>query len=295
MVNRRLRDAGIKPVLACVLLLSGFVGFSVYLFSKTSFVVYVYGLIAPAIAARFSERRRNEFLILCFGDRKAKKIRIAENLVVAVPFVLFLCYKQLFLFALASIVLSVLSAFGTSRAIAQTVMPTPFYKKPFEFAVGFRNTYLLFLVAYALTVIALAVNNFNLGIFSLLFVFAVTLGYYTQPEPEYYVWVHKYNPQQFLWNKIRTALVFSSLLCLPVVLSLIVFYPGHTGITLVFYVISCTFLTAVVLAKYAAYPNEINLVQSILLGLSIPMPFLLLAVVPYFYYTSVKRLNHLLV
>ena len=41
-------------------------------------------------------------------------------------------------------------------------MPTPFSKNPFEFTTGFRRTLLIFPLAYALTVIAINVDNLNL-------------------------------------------------------------------------------------------------------------------------------------
>lgn len=295
MVNRKLRDAGIGPIPGYIIFLSGFAGLSFYLFYRTDFAAYIYVFIALGVTAGLSERRRNEFLLLCFGDKKVRKIRIMENLLVTLPFLLFLCYKQLFLFAMALVILSVFFAFGNSRTITPVSMPTPFYKKPFEFIVGFRSTFLVLLAAYTLAVIAIAVDNFNLGAFTLLLVFATTLCYYIQPEHEYYVWVHKYSPQRFLWNKIKTAIAFSSILCLPVVLALAVFYTGHTGTLLIFYAAGCAFLVTVVLAKYSAYPEEIALPSWVLIGLSIPMPFLLIAVAPYFYYISIKRLNHLLV
>ena len=76
-------------------------------------------------------------------------------------------------------------------------MPTPFSKNPFEFTTGFRRTLLIFPLAYALTVIAINVDNLNLGIFSILLIFLIVLSFYSKPEEEYYVWVHADTPKSF--------------------------------------------------------------------------------------------------
>jgi hypothetical protein len=41
----------------------------------------------------------------------------------------------------------------------------PFYKYPFEFTVGFRTNYFMFFITYFLAIMAIHVDNFNLGIF----------------------------------------------------------------------------------------------------------------------------------
>ena len=51
----------------------------------------------------------------------------------------------------------------------------------------------------------------------------------------------------------------------------------------------------IVEAKYAAIPQKIGLLQGILFAKAMAIPPLLLAVIPYFYFKSIKRLNTILV
>lgn len=292
--SRTLKAIGLQPAVACIVLAAGFAGLSVYLFEKTEFAVYIYISGALALAGKFSETRRNDFLKLCFNHNKLRIVRITENLIVIFPFLVFLAFQQRFVPGAVLIVLTVLLALSSFRTNLNVTIPTPFSKKPFEFTVGFRNTYYLIAAAYLLNIVAVSIDNFNLGVFSLLLVFAITLSYYTKPEPAYYVWTYSLGPGKFLLKKIKTALGLSFGLALPVIVLLGVFYPASAGILLVACVTGWAFLAYIISAKYASYPDELNLPQSIFLALCIWFPPLLLALVPYFFRKSESRLGRLL-
>ncbi len=294
LLSRKLSDTGVNPLLGVLLAIALFIGLSVYLFSKVAYAPYVLSLIAIGVISNLSETRRNEFLKICFGDAKFKQLRVVENLIVALPFILFLCYKLLFLFALCLAIVAVLLALSSFSTSLNFTIPTPFYKKPFEFTVGFRNTFYLFAVAYALAIIAVWANNFNLGIFALLFVFAITLSYYAKPENEYFVWSHNLSVNQFLFDKLTTAFLYSTVLALPVVAILGVGFINQLHFALLFLLPGYAFLMCVVLAKYSAYPNEMSLPQGLLLAMCVWFPPALIAVIPYFFIRSGKRLQYLL-
>jgi hypothetical protein len=282
------------PWLAYLVATIAFVGFSLYLFYKTEYATIIYLLIALAVTAKFSEARRNEFLTICFGNNKKRNLRILENMLVILPFLAFLGYKKQLFYSLILLVTAVVMALVNLHVAQNIVIPTPFYKKPFEFAVGFRNSFYIIIAAYGLAVVAVGVDNFNLGIFAMLLVFVVSLGFYTRPENEYYVWISSKKPPGFLVEKIKIATIYVSFLALPIAVALAWIYPSYWHITLLFTVIGYLFLWNIILAKYAAYPGEMNLPEGILIAISISFPPLLLALIPLFYSKSVKKLNLLL-
>ena len=210
MTNRKFKDAGFSPLLAYILLTALFVALSITLFQKTAFAQYFYFLLALNLIGNLSDTRRAEFLKITFGDIQLKKIRITENLICSIPFLVFLLYKQLFISAGLLLVMVTILALVNFRTTFNFTIWTPFSKRPFEFTAGFRNTFYIFFSAYVLTIIAVLVNNFNLGVFAMLLVFATTLSYYSKPENEYFVWIHDLKPTVFLLSKIKTALLFSS-------------------------------------------------------------------------------------
>ena len=294
MTNRRFKDNGFNPFFAHVILAVGFSGLSIYLFKMTEFAEYIYLLSALTIVGNLSETRRTEFLKICFGERQLKIIRITENLIYSMPFLAFLLYKQLFVSAGLLFTSTVILALVNFRTSLNFTIWTPFSKQPFEFTSGFRNTFYLFFLAYTLSVIAVFVNNFNLGVFSMLLVFATTLSYYTKPENEFYVWTYNRNPRQFLFGKIKTAILYSSSLAIPIALVLAVFYYQNIGLILLFFAIGWAFLTAVIFAKYSAYPDEMNIPQGILLAICLWFPPVLIVLIPFLFRKSENQLSSLL-
>lgn len=294
MTNRRFKDTGFEPLLAYLVLTVGFVGLSIYLFGKTEFAEYIFMLSALTLIGKLSETRRIEFLKFCFGDTKLKKIRVTENLICSLPFLIFLLYKQLFLSALLFFVLATILALMHFRTTLNFTIWTPFSKRPFEFTTGFRNTFYLFFAAYSLTAIAISVNNFNLGVFAMLLVFATTLSYYSKPENEYYVWTYNVNAKEFLYSKIKTAILFSTSLALPIAVAIAIFYTQNIDTLSLFFLVGWAFLISVIVSKYSAYPDEMNITQGILLALCIWFPPILIVLIPYLFKKSESRLNSLL-
>lgn len=294
MTNRKLKGFGLEPILGYLLISAAFTGLSVFLFHKTEFAQYAYILISLALTSKLSEIGRNDFLKLCFNNNQYKLLRVLENFSASLPFLIFLLYKQSYFSSIILIVVSLLLALISFKTSLNYTIPTPFYKKPFEFTVGFRNTFFIIPIAYILTIISISVDNFNLGIFSLLLIFFVVIGFYLKPENEYFVWSFALTPKQFIIEKTKPALFFTSMLCLPIVLSLSIFYPANIGSLLVFYFVSCIFLMTIIFAKYAAYPYEMNIPEGIIIAISIAFPPLIIAFAPYFYIKSINKLKRFL-
>ena len=160
--------------------------------------------------------------------------------------------------------------------------------------VGFRNTFYIIAFAYTLTIIAVSVDNFNLGAFSLLLVLLIASSFYHKAEKDFYVWQFALSPVRFLVYKIKNALWHSFLLCFPVIVILCCFYFERAGALIVLFAWGFAFLSTVMLAKYAAYPDEINIVTGILLGACLFFPPLMVIAIPYFSHKSVDKLKIIL-
>jgi len=294
MTNRKIKEAGVNPALGYFLGLIAFVLLSEYIFHKTEFAKYLVILACLSFQLRLSEKSRTDFLLATFGDKLKNKIRVLENLIISFPFALILVYKSLFLEAIILLLCSITIALFSFHSNLNFTIPTPFSKNPFEFTTGFRKTFLIFPLTYALSVIAINVGNFNLGIFSMLLIFLVTLNYYSKPEEEFYVWVHANTPKSFLMKKMMIATKNSILLTIPITLGLLIFYPAKYDLILLFLFIGILFLWTMVLAKYSAFPSEINLPEGIIIAFAVSFPPLILLIIPYFYTKSIKNLRLIL-
>ncbi len=293
-IKRQLIEFGLNPLLGTALIITGFYGFSFYLFTKTAYANYLYCFLALNIILPYSEKSRIQFLKFTYASPCYFQIRITENVITALPFIVFLCFKHDWYPALVLLILSVILCFTSTGKIEPSVIPTPFYKKPFEFIVGFRKYLPGFVFAFFITAMSVVYQNFNLGIFSLILIFLLCLSFYIEPENEFYVWVHQLNVNRFLSDKISTAVLFATLLSLPAAISLLIFFPANFTSIIIFQAAGYCYLITMILAKYSAYPKAMHLPQGILLALCISFPPLLAAAVPLFYLQSRKRLKAIL-
>jgi len=290
-VNRHLEALGFNVMLAYLLAGLAFVGASQLLFEKIKFAQYVYVSIALWILYLQSEPNRNSYLQLLFHRKTYHFIRLIENTLIAIPFIAFLLYQNFFKAALIVIIPAWIFSFLRFAVINQLVLPTPFFKKPFEFITGFRKYYLLYAALYILLGVAIYVNNFNLGVFSLIVGLLATLNFYTKPEPLFYVWTHAFSPTQFLMYKVKTALLHSLLLAFPMVVALFIFYISYWYIICIVVLLGMLYLLLMLLGKYAYYPAEVNLKPLIALALSVLFPPFLCIVLPYFYIKAKQNLS----
>lgn len=294
MTNRKLKEAGINPYFGYFLVLLAFILLSGYIYQITDFAKYLVIFICLALQFKLSDKNRTDFLILAFGNKIKKKIRILENLFVFIPFVFILLYEYNFIEASLLFLLSIILALISFQTNFNFTIPTPFSKRPFEFSVGFRKTFFIFPIAYTLTIIAINVGNVNLGVFSMLLIYLTTLSFYTKPEQEYYVWIHSDTTKSFLKNKVIVAIKFATLLVAPILISLLISYPIEFKTILLFFLIGLLFLLTVIFAKYSVYPREINLPEGIIIIFSIFFPPILLVVIPFFYIKSINKLKGIL-
>lgn len=290
-LKRFITYSGINFFLAIIIAIVGFILLSHLIFGKINYAEYVYAASCIFFVNLLGKHDRNNFLKTIYTKSNYRKIRLIENSLAAIPFVLFLVYNQNYLTAICLLVLAVIFSFFNTLKRIYYAFPTPFYKRPFEFIAGFRKFFWLFLLSYILTIIAIEVDNFNLGIFAILITAFTCVGFYNKSEPSFFVWIYNTTPTGFLKQKSVTAIFFYSLLCLPIVITLIIFNLNYWYITLIFYFIGNLYVLVSLLGKYAYFPSEINVIQGFAIGFSIAFPPLLVIIIPIFYSKSKQKLS----
>jgi len=294
-LTRLLKTVGVPPIVGILLMTLLFLGLSKYLFSKTTYAAWIYVGIGISTISSLSLRERTDTLWLFFKRKDYYLIRILENGLIIIPFVLYLCYEAHYLLAILLFSCAFLLAIFKFNQTLHFTIPTPFKRMPFEFPMGFRKTIWFLLPTYLLTLKAIQVGNFNLGLFSLLVVLLISLSYYGDPENKYFVWIYASSSKEFLKKKIIAALSGYSLLTSPFLLTLGIAFPENTWILLGLVLMGFIFLVTLILAKYSAFPDKMNLPQAILFGLCFWFPPMLLLVIPVFYKQAKRRLNTILV
>lgn len=294
MLNRKIIDFGASLVVTYVIGPLVFILISNYLFEKTEYASYIYGLIVISFIVKLNNPIRNDFLKTIFNQNDYFKLRVIENIICSLPFILFLIYKQMLLFSLVLSLLVIILARFNFSITNNTTIPTPFGKKPFEFAVGFRKTFYVIAIAYLLTYVSIIEENFNIGIFSLLLIGIICFSYYLKLENKYFVWSFNMSSKDFLLSKLKICIVNYAFMSLPIVIALGIFFFNEIDVLSVFFILCSAYLLLIIFAKYSAYPNEMNMSQGILIAMSFLFPPMLLVLVPYFYSRAIKKLNIIL-
>jgi hypothetical protein len=294
MLNRQLIEWGIEPLIGYLVGIVVFVGISIKLFESTQYAEYLYVFFALSLVIRLSEVSRNEFLKLCYPKKEYEKLRVVENVVVATPFIVLLLFQGKIWSSVLLLLSTCLLTVFDFKSKFNFTLPTPFYKHPFEFTIGFRTNFFLFIIAYFLMVMALIVPNFNLGIFSLILVSLVCLNYYINSESEFYVWIFSMTPKEFISYKLKNIIQYSTLLYLPITIGLSVFFPEKIDVILGFQCLGYLFVFTAMLAKYSVFPEKLGLRLGIVLALTLWLPPLLLLIIPYLYIQSIKKLKEIL-
>jgi hypothetical protein len=294
-IYRHIDEFGVIPIFGFAVLIAFFIWISNALFEKTWYASYVYISIGLGLSLKLGSVKRNVFLKKCFPSETYWKLRMLENLLFILPFNLFLVYKHCYLEAFLIVIITVGISFINNLEIKSVTIPTPFGKKPFEFVIGFRTTFWLFILFYIITFISVVVGNYNLGIFGLIAVFGICMSYYSKNEPLYYVWIYVMTPKAFLHDKIKTALLFSSILAVPIVVALSSCFPlEKLQITLLFMCLGYCFIILTILGKYHNYPSQVPILQAMAILVSLMFPPLLVIIIPYFYKRAIQNLNSIL-
>lgn len=294
MLNRQLTEWGIQPVIGYAVGLFAFIGISVKLFEETQFAEYIYIVLALSLVIQLNEINRNDFLKLWYSKTEYIKIRIVENLIVSIVFITFLLFQEKYLSSILLFISACLFSLLDLKNKSSFIVPTPFYKYPFEFTVGFRSNYFLYFFAYFLTFMSISVDNFNLGIFSLILSLLSCLTYYTNSENEFYVWIFSLTPKEFIRYKLKNIILYSTILCLPILIALSLFFYTKIEIIVGFQFLGYLFIFTTMLAKYSVFPEKLNIRFGIILAITLWLPPLLLLIIPYLYIQSIKKTKEIL-
>ena len=293
-ISRYLKDGGINPILGVILLLIVFLGLSTYVFFSLSLAQYIYPGIALSLVSILGEKKRNTFLKTLLPQDQYLKIRVIENLLFVLPFILFCLLIWQLIPAIIILVLAPIFVKLNHNIVLTKAIPTPFGKKPFEYIAGFRQFFPVVIICYLLGIASYFSGNLNLNLFANIILVILPVAFFTKPEHEIFVWNYNNSSSKFLNRKINNILFNQLLLTLPLALfSAIVFSEASWGI-LIFVVLGLGVSTLSLLGKYAYYPNDFNIIQTLAIGACILFPPLLLVLIPTFYIKAKNKLTPIL-
>ena len=289
---RSLKNYNENPYAIAIVSFLIFIFISIVFLNKVPYAPYLYLLFEIGIVLSLGSRYRNQFLSSIFLKKKYIQLRILENLLVALPFIVFLLYKNQFLLVIVNVALCLALSFCNNiSSNSNFTVPSPFSKRPYEFTTGFRKTYLFLVVIYGTAIYSVIQHNHILSMCCLLAVYVVCMAFYSHLDPVFYVWIHAHSSKIFLWEKIKTAMLYSSLLSLPVVLLFILFYPANVAVTGIILIVGMAYLLTTILYVYVNFPVKTTQSQNLQYIAGLLFPPLLILIIPNFYFQAVRRLK----
>lgn len=226
-----------------------------------------------------------------FNKEDYRRVRLLENLIIASPFFLILLFHQEYLVAITLMIFASAATYMPPIGSFDIATPTPFKSKPFELIQGFRSFWPILALHYGIACIGVHVQNPNLVLFLIASTFLNSLRFFTEPEYRGFIWIHNSNSFHFLRLKIINALIGVSILVLPLVALSFIFFESQLLPIIAIISICYILLVTVILAKYSTYPNRMNIVQLILIVVSLIFPPFFIYTIALFYKKSINKLN----
>lgn len=291
IIERFLRGWGLAPWLVYVLVPILFVGIGLLVLERPNYFAYIIASLSLSGYNWLSGRKRNDFLLLHFGKSVFRKIRLIENGLVTLPFLLVFLFTGFWALALVQLLVGGAMTLRIGNRLSSFTLPTPFSRHPWEFALGFRKYWWLLLIAAFLLIMGIRAENFELSAFSwFITVFGAT-AFYQKPEPGFFVWIHAMTGRQLLNRKLLFGGLHLVMLGLPFVIALVVFFPEQWLLIAAGQLLAMLYLAMVITIKYTAYPNEIDIVKAFIMGAGFILPPLLLFIIPYHYQRAARQLG----
>jgi hypothetical protein len=293
LTSRKLKDSGFHPLFAFSFGLAMFLTVSYLLFQASEYAVYFYLLPLIFIFNLLAKKKRNIFLQSVFKTKEYREIRLIENMLLTLPFIVVSLYFKVFLYPVLAFPLLVIFSFFMIDSRNSMSLPTPFLKHPFEFIIGFRKSILLFIGILIICIYGVYVLNYALAAFSIALLLLLVISYIAVLEHVYFVWIYNKTATQFLMYKMKITFLFSFLIVFPFAVIILFYFSTYLWITLGFILLFLIIACLAILVKYSVYPAEINIPEVILIASTVIFPPLLLLTIPYFYSKAKNQLNRL--
>ncbi len=292
----------IQPVVGMALLAGAQVAGSALVFYKLSYAyaLPVYSVLALATVMQLQNKASNDFLGRNTDKTTFFKAKLAENELIVAPFVLFLLYKQSWLYAagVATIVVPYSwYSFSMPRPrLGQ--MPTPYPAHSFEFLNGFRMYFAAYITHAGVLALGIFANNYYICLLSFILLLFVMISYYGVVEEPFYIWVFRSGASSFLWQKVKTLAVNYLLTFAVFTIVTGAFYHEQFAITAWCLLLGLLGLCGSMLIKYQFYPSAfiIQLSQMIFLGLAVASalaPAAILILTAYLVFAFTRARNRL--
>jgi len=281
-IERWCIEIGLHPILSYFVVIVGFFAFVELLYYKTDHAPLILSFLSLYFIQGLSDNDKTEFLQR-LSQNNYRQIRLAENMIACVPASIILFVKGNILIGLVHIVLCILLSQWRRKSSLSRTYQNWFSKYPFEFTSGIRLLFPISLLAYFLCFMSIENLNFNLGAFALGLGFVVSMWIYAYQKAQYFIWLFNCSIQEFIKRKFKTAVYYSLIIYSLIIIVLAIYFPHQWLVILLMIIAGILNILNMIVIKYAAYPREYGLIQTLSIIFCVLMPPLTIISIPYYY------------
>ncbi len=292
--KRKVHAIGFPPIVAYMGITLIVVVCSILILDKFHFAGWIYASLCLLLIGKLSAKARNRFLKLQFPPSSYYRLRVLENMLASIfPLVMLGIFQQV-LPAIFLVVGAWGLAFMRFDPGIPLNFPTPFFKHPFEFIVGFRRYVWLILAGYFLAYQGVRVENFSLIVIAYFFLILSIPSFLSTVEKPFHVWIYHKNVKAFLLYKLWIGFLYSSFLSLPLGIVATLSFSDQLLTLFLLQIMIYLNVGSVILLKYGRFPRQADVFLSIMAGLGMIFPPFLLFIYLYFGPKAYKNLSQLL-
>ncbi len=291
--SRIVRDWGIHPIVLLTIITALLVELWQAMDSSV-YIPYLLAYLSIYLGMMTRSHKRDTFIKTLYPKVRYRIISWIESLIIPIPVIAVIIFKGHFLLGLSTFLFLSITSFTSSGKGISKVIPTPFGKRPFEFTVGFRKMWWVWVFACFLFVMSIRVGNEHLGLFSIAVPFFAIISFYSMPEERFYIWVHRQTPSSFLKRKLSICISYATLITTPLSIVHMMVFPHIWYLSLLLILAGILICITALLSKYAAYPSTLNILQGITLVMVMFVPPLALVIIPFLYQRAKNSLTYYL-
>lgn len=250
-----------------------FAALSAVVYHKAPYAAWVYAGVAMLAITELQNVKTNSFLKQLLTKEVFFKIKLAENMLMLLPFAAVMVYYQSWWQLLTVLVLAVPYSYYSAKLPRPQLkaLPSPYKGYAYEANFGFRSMffgYVLYLLLLVAGCIAQHVYVLMVPFFLLLFCMVAAYGELEEPI---YIWTYRTTAGGFLKKKFYTLVRNYCITFAPFLLLGLVFCYAEWQVVLLCFAAGLTAVTGSMLIKYHFYPGRtiVQITQMIFFGCTV--------------------------
>jgi|GEM_PF-3160015 len=248
---------GMHPLLGIPLTGVLFTLLSILLYNRIpgTNAAWVYCGLTIAAITELQNTKSNDLLKRMMTPKGFYSIKLAENLLLLLPFASIMAYQQSWLQLAAVLTFTIPYSYYSTKLPRPQIkaLPSPYKGFAYEANYGFRAMFVAYLLYIALLIAGCVTGNVYILLPPFFILLFCMVASYSEMEAPIYIWMYRITATGYLARKWYTLAVNYCITFLPFLLAGLVFYIAEWQLIVLCFTAGLVALTGVMFIKYQFY------------------------------------------